>query len=80
MGGYIDTMLEKYKYELDHVLSKEEWLNIYADAILDEGLDMNYLKKFHKIEHQTRRMRNDKITNLVYNDADYEYTREPNDW
>ena len=46
----IDTMLEKYKYELQNVMSKGDWLTIYSDAILEENLNMNYMKKHHKLE------------------------------
>jgi hypothetical protein len=71
----IDTLLHDLKYELKNVISKGDWLTIYADSILDEGLDMNYAKQFHKLEVEKRVERNEKITNPVYSDKALEVTR-----
>jgi hypothetical protein len=76
----IDTMLEKYKYELQNVMSKGDWLNIYADAILEENLNMNYMKKHHKLEIAKRQQRNDKISNPLYSQSELEVTRTDEDW
>jgi hypothetical protein len=76
----VDTMLHNLKYELQNVMSKGEWLTIYADSILDEGLNMNYMRKHHKLEIALRQQRNEKISNPLYSQSDLEVTRTQEEW